>query len=129
MKKILKKPRRCAVCGGKSKKKCSRCQRVRYCCRKCQRMDWKAHKQTCVANHKVENRINTKGTQTENPSKGTQTERCIVLSINTKELKPKTLLKEHKPKDVLYYLLILKELKPKTLLKELKPKDVLYYLL
>ena len=71
MKNILKEPRRCAVCGGKSKKKCSRCQRVRYCCRKCQRMDWKAHKQTCVANHKVENPINTKGTQTV---KGTQTE-------------------------------------------------------
>ena len=28
---------------------CARCQAVRYCSRECQRADWKAHKQACVA--------------------------------------------------------------------------------
>ena len=44
-------------------------------------MDCKAHKQTCVANHKVENL--SKGTQAENPSKGTQTEKYLVIPFVT----------------------------------------------
>ncbi len=42
----------CAAAGCASEEAssvCSRCQAVRYCSRKCQRTDWKAHKPVCTA--------------------------------------------------------------------------------
>lgn len=37
----------CVVCGEMADKRCSVCQRVWYCGRKCQVKDWKTHKQRC----------------------------------------------------------------------------------
>jgi hypothetical protein len=42
----------CAAAGCASEEAssvCSRCEAVRYCSRKCQRTDWKAHKPVCTA--------------------------------------------------------------------------------
>ena len=49
---ILRDPsaHRCSVCRGKGKPKimtCSRCQKVRYCQKECQKRDWDAHKKNC----------------------------------------------------------------------------------
>lgn len=40
----------CAKCGkGGSSMRCSRCRKVRYCSKQCQRQDWGKHKSTCAA--------------------------------------------------------------------------------
>ncbi|KAJ7507372.1 hypothetical protein B0H11DRAFT_1849934 [Mycena galericulata] len=42
---------RCSVCRGKGKPKmrrCSKCQKVRYCSQDCQRKNWEAHKPKCT---------------------------------------------------------------------------------
>lgn len=39
----------CLVCGKESTTRCSACQNVYYCSRKCQTANWKAHKRGCVA--------------------------------------------------------------------------------
>lgn len=39
----------CAVCSQASSFRCSRCQRVRYCSRACQKQHWPAHKRECRA--------------------------------------------------------------------------------
>ena len=49
---VLRDPsaHRCSVCRGKGKPKimtCSRCQKVRYCQKECQKRDWDAHKKNC----------------------------------------------------------------------------------
>ena len=37
----------CETCGEQASKKCSRCHKVRYCKRTCQRKDWARHKSNC----------------------------------------------------------------------------------
>ncbi|EPQ52052.1 hypothetical protein GLOTRDRAFT_122782 [Gloeophyllum trabeum ATCC 11539] len=37
----------CAICGTMTRNKCSRCKKVYYCTKDCQRADWKSHKPTC----------------------------------------------------------------------------------
>ena len=38
-----------AGCGGTSNlKHCSRCKKIAYCSKECQKLDWKAHKRVCV---------------------------------------------------------------------------------
>lgn len=40
--------RRCAKCGKSGKSlQCSRCRKVAYCSKECQRQDWKSHKPSC----------------------------------------------------------------------------------
>jgi hypothetical protein len=44
----------CANCGrkpgeAKAFSTCSRCKKARYCSQGCQKVDWKAHKKTCIA--------------------------------------------------------------------------------
>lgn len=40
----------CVVCGEVTPvKKCSGCKQIRYCSVKCQKADWKYHKQLCHA--------------------------------------------------------------------------------
>lgn len=43
--------RGCGKCGKKSEAlmKCSRCHKVAYCSKDCQRLDWKNHKRACSA--------------------------------------------------------------------------------
>ena len=38
---------RCRSCGKEGGLACSRCKRVRYCSKECQRADWKGHKKDC----------------------------------------------------------------------------------
>jgi len=38
----------CAVCGRPADKQCSRCNKVQYCCRKCQEKHWKYHRRECI---------------------------------------------------------------------------------
>jgi hypothetical protein len=47
---VVEKSKRhiCALCSSKgSSKKCSRCMKVYYCSRECQRQDWQTHKTNC----------------------------------------------------------------------------------
>jgi len=37
----------CDVCDEDAGSRCSRCEKVYYCGRECQRLDWKTHKKTC----------------------------------------------------------------------------------
>ena len=37
----------CNKCGDSCKSKCSRCKKVYYCNRDCQKLDWKSHKLEC----------------------------------------------------------------------------------
>lgn len=39
---------RCAYCSAEASKRCSRCQKVWYCCRECQVKDWEKHGKMCV---------------------------------------------------------------------------------
>uniref|UniRef100_A0ABK0LNY5 Zinc finger, MYND-type containing 10 n=1 Tax=Rattus norvegicus TaxID=10116 RepID=A0ABK0LNY5_RAT len=39
---------RCAYCSAEASKRCSRCQKVWYCCRECQVKHWEKHGKTCV---------------------------------------------------------------------------------
>jgi hypothetical protein len=38
---------KCDTCGEDAKTRCNGCQKVYYCCRECQKADWKQHKTTC----------------------------------------------------------------------------------
>jgi hypothetical protein len=40
----------CQLCNEESWQKCSSCEQVHYCCRKCQELDWKSHKKFCRQN-------------------------------------------------------------------------------
>lgn len=40
---------RCRACGKEGSMACSRCKRVRYCSKECQRADWRDHKKACNA--------------------------------------------------------------------------------
>ena len=37
----------CVVCGNEGAKSCGRCGKKLYCCKECQKKDWKAHKKVC----------------------------------------------------------------------------------
>jgi hypothetical protein len=37
----------CNLCGKAGTKKCSQCEKVKYCSRTCQRQDWKKYKKNC----------------------------------------------------------------------------------
>ena len=46
-----KKKKKCAKCGKRRKLKiCEACRNIKYCSRKCQKKDWKQHKQHCNVN-------------------------------------------------------------------------------
>ena len=40
-------PKLCGYCRKPARPKCSRCKSVRYCNRRCQRMGWPAHSESC----------------------------------------------------------------------------------
>ena len=40
----------CILCLEPSKLKCSRCLTIQYCCKECQKKDWKVHKNNCQDN-------------------------------------------------------------------------------
>jgi MYND finger len=42
---------RCRLCLKAASKKCATCKDVSYCSRECQKMDWKEHKETCIASY------------------------------------------------------------------------------
>lgn len=43
----------CKVCGKEDAKRCGKCHRVFYCSVKCQKKDWKSHKETCISSLQV----------------------------------------------------------------------------
>ena len=45
---------KCNTCNNKATKVCSKCKRVHYCSRNCQKKDWKVHKYKCIKRRSVD---------------------------------------------------------------------------
>lgn len=78
----------CSVCEESTDKKCSRCKKVFYCSKACQKNDWKSHKSTCLnreGNSEYHSSFST-GFSTFNPfSSFPQQENLPMTAITTDE--------------------------------------------
>ncbi|XP_014772813.1 zinc finger MYND domain-containing protein 10 [Octopus bimaculoides] len=57
---LIPEPPKCAVCGEKATKRCSRCRNIWYCRRECQVSHWPKHKAVCDLINEEKSDTNTK---------------------------------------------------------------------